>query len=420
MTSNPRSDFFWDLDEPVPHLGQQRALLKKYPQLKELMGYEPKTKYILCSVVLLQTFLAWYLADKSWTAILVVSYLVGAVCNSNMFLVTHELCHRLASPSRNVNKLLTVIANFPIGIPFGMTFGPYHIEHHMFMGQDGLDTDIPTEKEAMFFANPSYSYPRRCFMKFLFMTTQIFFYALRPLFVRPETTALAARDPWYIFNALAQYSYDAFLIYNAGFSSIIYLLLSTFWAGSFHPVAGHFLAEHYVFDGNADIETFSYYGFWNIFTYNSGYHNIHHDLPNIPWSRLPQAREICKDYYDSLPECKSWGWCIVKYIFDDSVGPFSRKKRPTVLLPTVKTHTQMMEKFLKYLDSKAFSMNGASNAGTQNIETEVSQENSEVSNSRCSRDPEVKPTEEPQISQLIEGEAVKHDLSPLPMDRIGI
>jgi len=116
------------------------------------------------------------------------------------------------------------------------------------------------------------------------------------------------------------------LIYNFGIWAWLYLVFSTFFAGSIHPVAGHFLAEHYVFD-SPEHETYSYYGPLNYLTYNVGLHDIHHDFPAIPWSRLWKVLDIAPEFYKDLPQCDSWWGAIMRFIFDDSITPFCRVKR---------------------------------------------------------------------------------------------
>jgi sphingolipid delta-4 desaturase len=97
-------------------------------------------------------------------------------------------------------------------------------------------------------------------------------------------------DAYIIVNWIICLSFDAAIVYFLGVNALLYMLLSTFFAGSIHPTAGHFIAEHYVFEGN--VETYSYYGPLNMLAYNVGYHNEHHDFPNIPWSRLPEVAKI--------------------------------------------------------------------------------------------------------------------------------
>jgi sphingolipid delta-4 desaturase len=52
-----------------------------------------------------------------------------------------------------------------------------------------------------------------------------------------------------------------------GWNALTYLIMSSFLAGSLHPCAAHFIAEHYVFD-NYNQETWSYYGPLNMLCYN--------------------------------------------------------------------------------------------------------------------------------------------------------
>ena len=142
-------------------------------------------------------------------------------------------------------------------------------------------------------------------------------------------------------NIATQVSFDAALLYLTGSSRpLFYLLLSSFLAGSLHPLAGHFIAEHYVYETvtpeqkNPENkipvpETFSYYGPLNWLTYNVGLHNEHHDFPAVPWTRLPELKRIAADFYDPLPRHESWVMAIWRFIFDENVGMRCRVKRET-------------------------------------------------------------------------------------------
>ncbi|KAI9710211.1 MAG: hypothetical protein M1812_007483 [Candelaria pacifica] len=321
-----QGDFFWSYTEE-PHRTRRQAIIKAHPEITKLCGPEPLTKYLVVTVVLFQIASAYLLRNTaigSWSFFL-TAYILGATANQNLFLAIHEISHNLAFKSPLLNRTFAVFANLPIGLPYSAAFRPYHLTHHKSLGVDGLDTDLPTAFEAIFLDS--------VLGKAFFCTFQILFYALRPMMVyQLPFTKL------HLFNVIAQITFDYLLLHYVGTNALVYLVLSSFLAGSLHPCAGHFIAEHYVFEKQpldarnvtylAPVpETFSYYGPLNVLTYNVGYHNEHHDFPAIPWTRLPAVHDIAQEFYTELPYHKSWVWVMWQFVWDKEVGLWCRVKR---------------------------------------------------------------------------------------------
>ncbi|KAM0285613.1 hypothetical protein ACHAQH_001319 [Verticillium albo-atrum] len=319
-------DFFWTYTEE-PHRTRRLAIIKAHPEVTKLCGPEPLTKYVVAGVVSLQIFLAYALRNTSFFdwKFWAVGYIFGATANQNLFLAIHEISHNLAFRSPLANRLIAIVANLPIGVPYSASFRPYHLTHHKSLGVDGLDTDLPTALEGIFLDS--------ILGKAFFCTFQIFFYAVRPMaiFRIPFTWV-------HYLNIAVQLAFDYAVITLAGPNALLYFLLSSFLAGSLHPLAGHFIAEHYVYETvtpeqrdpkNAVPvpETFSYYGPLNFLTYNVGLHNEHHDFPAVPWTRLPKLKAIANEFYDDLPRHESWTYAIWRFIFDENVGINCRVKR---------------------------------------------------------------------------------------------
>jgi sphingolipid delta-4 desaturase len=194
--SQRRTDFVYR-DQAEPHASRKTEILKKYPEIKQLMGHEPLTKYIVAATVALQVGMAALTLSWSWPAYLAAIYIVGATANHSLFLAIHELSHNLGFKSQVMNKLCGMIANMPIGIPYSITFKPYHMEHHRYQGDDGVDTDIPTQLEGYFITKASSSKLDHTIRKFIFMFCQIFAYAFRPMLVKPS---LVPKDGWIALN----------------------------------------------------------------------------------------------------------------------------------------------------------------------------------------------------------------------------
>jgi hypothetical protein len=129
-------------------------------------------------------------------------------------------------------------------------------------------------------------------------TFQILFYALRPGFVRSQKLTY-----WHFVGIAVQLTFDFLLVtfVPEGQTMLIYLIMSSFWAGSLHPLAGHFIAEHYVWD-NLQQETYSYYGWLNIFAYNvsngrsSSSHEARVDLSRLATIMNTMISPLCRGH----------------------------------------------------------------------------------------------------------------------------
>lgn len=315
--------FAWSETEE-PHADRKKAILKAHPEIRQLFGPDPWIAVQVIGVVAAQIYVAKWVAESgcsNWT-LAIVAYCIGGFATSNLFLANHELSHNLAFSTPWLNRFFGIVANIPIPVPFASGFQKYHLEHHKWQGHLGVDMDMASEFEIKTVKALG------TLGKALWALLQLFFYALRPLVLRPKQFSMfdAANFAWVFMwtYGLSQY---------LGTRGMLYLLASVFMGGGLHPAGGHFISEHYLLtrvyrsETKAPQETFSYYGPLNLLAYNVGYHNEHHDFPRIPGSRLPQVRKIAPEFYDDLVPCKSWAMAVIQYIINPDVGPASRVAR---------------------------------------------------------------------------------------------
>ena len=317
-----RTDFYYR-DENEPHRERRKAILAAHPEIELLQGYELRVLPFVFAIIASQLAIAYY--QRSWSVgvFVAVAWIYGGAANHALSLMGHELSHNLVfptpkSPWLNMNEYFGIVCNVAMGVPSSTKFKKYHMEHHIYQGVQGVDTDLPTIWEGKFFKGP--------LLKAIWLLCQPLFYALRPGHVRPKNL-----DTWDVLNLFVILTTDSLIAIHWGPRALLYLVLSTLLGMGFHPVAGHFIAEHYVVHDGAKTqqETYSYYGALNYICWNVGYHNEHHDFPKVPGWRLPEVKRIAPEFYDNLPQHKSWTMVLVNYIFDQSYGPFSRVLRKT-------------------------------------------------------------------------------------------
>ena len=100
-----------------PH--QQRAveILRKYPQIKNLIGRNPNTFFILLFLVASQVAIAAWLGrlgfEQYWWLSLLVAYFVGAFLTHPLYAIIHEATHNLIFKNRLANRLCLILADLP-------------------------------------------------------------------------------------------------------------------------------------------------------------------------------------------------------------------------------------------------------------------------------------------------------------------
>lgn len=301
-------------DRPNPHTVRAREIIKKYPQVRELMGPYPLSGLYISLVVALQFALAIGLSESSWWLVVLVAYLIGALCNHALFAMIHEACHDLVGKSKVSNRVWGIICNLPQVLPSAIGFRKFHLVHHSHLAEYDYDADLANHWEAKLVGN---SWWRKTLWYLVFAIIE----AIRPM--RLKTVQLW--DRWVVINALVVIGVDIAVYYFFGPKALAYFALSTFFGIGLHPVGARWIQEHYIFNGEQ--ETYSYYGPLNLVSFNIGYHNEHHDLFRIPWAHLPKLKAMAPEYYDNLYAHKSWTKVLLTFLFSPKFDLYARNVR---------------------------------------------------------------------------------------------
>ncbi|MEZ4295178.1 MAG: fatty acid desaturase [Polyangiaceae bacterium] len=301
---------------PEPHAVRRRRLLRQHPEIRRLNGFDRRTALVAVLVAITQLALAAGIAHLrergsalgSYWLIVPFSYAVGATLTHWLSMAIHETSHQAAARTRWGNTLVGLIANVPLFVPVAVTFCRYHLDHHRKLGSIREDTDIPLRWEVRHIGSSTW---RKAVWLFLH---PLVYFARGLTFAKPFNLG-----EW--LNVAMMVGVNAAIYQALGPAALAYLFLSFYFAHGLHPVAGHFIHEHYTFAPGQ--ETFSYYGPLNLVTFNVGYHNEHHDFMGIPGWRLPELRRMVPEYGE-LVSHRSWTGVLWRFITDPTMGYASR------------------------------------------------------------------------------------------------
>lgn len=309
---------FIESNHGEPHSIRRAQILARYPQAKELYGYDRRTALVIVALVGVQFSLAYALSVGliSFSSSIVgglgffaLCYLIGAPLNHWLAMAIHECTHELAAKSASANRWLAIFAGLPGVAPAAMSFWHHHQAHHQFLGIEGRDNDLPSRWEVRWVKNSS--------------LRKAFWLLTLPL-TAPFTRGFLRKPPnrWEKINIAVQLSANVLIVALLGWTPLLYFALSTFFGNGLHPVASHWIHEHYTKDGEQ--ETFSYYGPLNWLTFNVGYHVEHHDLFKIPGWRLPKLKAMAPEFYQQAQSHRSWTAVLLTFMFDSRFSHASR------------------------------------------------------------------------------------------------
>lgn len=301
---------------PEPHRARRRELLKAYPQLRQLIGPDPRTACWIALVWIMQIGIAFGVAAQPWWAIAGAAYAIGAIAALALWALLHEASHDLVFRSTIANHWTGIVASLPLVIPVAEPFRKYHRLHHRYQGDAVLDADVASAWECRLVRNS----PLR---KALWLAAFPLLQSLRPARMK----GIDLFDHRAAANVALQLAFDAVIVWWLGWGALAYLLLSNLFALGLHPLGARWIQEH--FEMRPGQETYSYYGPLNRLVFNAGMHVEHHDMPQIAWSRLPQLRKIADRHYAELYSHRSWTQLLLRFLLDPSITLESRTIRQT-------------------------------------------------------------------------------------------
>ncbi len=206
------------------------------------------------------------------------------------------------------------LADLPNAFPTAMGFRCYHQKHHSHLGDYEYDADLPGHLEAKLAGNRWYG---KAFWLFGFA-----FWQLSRLGRLKGTVPIWGK--WTYINTVAVIAYDVAVLYFFGWNALFYLFASFWFSVGLHPLGARWIRSisPSIRSRKPTIITGRSHRALNI-----GYHNEHHDFPEIPWRLLPELKRMAPEFYDNLKAHKSLTKLFLTFIFDPRYTLYSRVDR---------------------------------------------------------------------------------------------
>ncbi|MDA9951310.1 fatty acid desaturase [Oligoflexaceae bacterium] len=315
MTDFKKHQNFERCPAPTEHINRTKLIARRFPDVLCLQGVNAWSSALIGFLCLVQLGIGLALNQSSVLLILLVSYLVGTSISLAIMVLVHDASHSLVARSKTGNNLAMLIANIGIVWPAAFFYKYYHLKHHRFIGQYGLDVDMPTKWESRFAGTKWWS-------KLVWLIFFPAFYVIPRMIAEKSfkwqpMMVISIAVQVFVIDRMRRWGLDHCLLYMA---------ISPLLMMSICPAMGsRGILEHLVYKKGQ--ETYSYYGPYNRLTLNNGYHTEHHDFSNIPWNRLPKLHQIAKEFYIDRYIIPSYFHALKTFVLDPKVSLWNRIER---------------------------------------------------------------------------------------------
>ncbi|KAI9022386.1 fatty acid desaturase-domain-containing protein [Hyaloraphidium curvatum] len=299
-----------------PHHARRSRLLAEHPGIKFLEGHDVRTAWYVAALLACSAAMC-LAAHRSWALAVALGVTVGPYVDAGILAAIHELSHNLCTGSIAKDRLLGMLVNLPMLVPISEVFRQHHAAHHLNLGHPVLDVDTPLQWEIDLVGTSR-------LRKALWLLLNMLILPLRSLSKLPVRW-----NRFVLLNFATSLSCLAICLYFSPRAATC-LLLSLFFSQGAHPANARQLQEH-LWDGlpsravdaqGGAVATYSYYGTWNAFFLNVGYHREHHDCARVPWTRLPELKRMGGEaHYPASGGHEGRGWGdLANFVFNREVG----------------------------------------------------------------------------------------------------
>jgi sphingolipid delta-4 desaturase len=301
------------------HRAMARELLRRHPQARALAGPDWRSALAIPVLLALHWGMAWAVAGAGVWAVFLAAFFFGQLVLHAAGALVHETAHRLIFRGR-AGKLA-----FDLGLELilgsfsrQLTYQHEHVSsHHRYLGD--YERDYEHEDVCALLARRDYSarHPKRqraVTLAILLLHLLPFGFLLSELAVPRFYRAATGREPKDAQRRIpatrpSRRERALFIAVSLGANAFLFLALGPLawlyhnWALSIFlgkcgvTNLGQSLSEH---EGvPAAQPTRSTYGPINWLLFNTGYHNEHHTLVSVPWTRLPALKAMAPELFSA-------------------------------------------------------------------------------------------------------------------------